>query len=71
MIGSLINSAGGRGFVFALLAAVCTAAYVLLSDMTWTQWIDYNKAIGLAFLTAKAIEGAADSLQVRKNGGGP
>ncbi len=69
MVGTLINSVGGRGFVFALLAALFTAGYVILHDMTWAQWVDYNKAIGLAFLTAKGIEGAADSIATKRGGG--
>ena len=70
MIGSLINSAGGRGFIFAILATFFTAGYVIFSDMTWAQWIDYNMAIGLAFLTAKAIEGAAASFSGKPQDGG-
>jgi len=70
MIATLISSAGGRGFVFALIAATCTAIYVIFADMTWAQWIDYNKAIGLAFLTAKAIEGAAASIAGTPQDGG-
>lgn len=70
MIGNLINSAGGRGFVFALLAALFTAGYVIFSDMVWAQWIDYNKAIGLAFLASKAVEGAADAIAAKKGNGG-
>jgi hypothetical protein len=70
MIGNLINSAGGRGFVFALLAALFTAAYVIFDDMTWAQWISYNTAIGLAFLGSKAVEGAADAIAGKKGNGG-
>ena len=69
MLRDLIYSAGGRGFVFALLASAFTAGYVILHDMTWAQWVDYNKVIGLAFLTAKGIEGAADSIATKRGGG--
>lgn len=69
MIWKLIDSAGGRGFVFALLASFFTACYVIFDDMTWAQWVTYNEKIGIAFLTAKAIEGAADAIAGKKNGG--
>ena len=69
MVGTLINSVGGRGFVFALLAALFTAGYVIFHDMTWTQWVDYNTAIGLAFLTAKGVEGVADAIATKRGGG--
>jgi len=62
MIRDLINSAGGRGFVFAVIAFLFTAAFAIWDGMTWDTWLDYNKAIGLGFLGAKAIEETARKL---------
>lgn len=66
MIRGLVSSAGGRGFVFAIIAFLGTAAFVLFDGMTWAEWLDYNKWVGPAFLGAKAIEEGAK--QLRGNG---
>ncbi len=59
MIRALIDSAGGRGFIFAIIAFIITALLAQFGSLTWDLWTDYNKWIGGGFLTAKAIEGGA------------
>lgn len=70
MLRNLIDSVGGRGFLFAVMGFWITAGFVWLGDLTWDQWLDYNKVIGLTMLGAKAIEGGAKEL-AKKTGGGP
>lgn len=68
MIGNLINSAGGRGFVFAIVAFIFTAVMLYLKMIDGAQWLEYNKMIGLGFMGAKAFEGGADALAKKKSG---
>ena len=56
MIRDLINSAGGRGFVFAVFAFLFTGVMVKLGLIGSAEWYEYNKMIGLGFLGAKAVE---------------
>lgn len=68
MIRNLLNSLGGRGLIFAIMAFWITAALAQWGSLEWSQWVDYNKWIGGLMLGAKAIEGGAEALA--KRGGG-
>jgi hypothetical protein len=65
MIRNILNSVGGRGFVFAIMAFWITTAFAQWGSMEWDQWVHYNTWIGSAMLGAKAVEGAAS---VMRNG---
>lgn len=69
MIRDIMNSVGGRGLVFTIFAFWLTACFVFFGEFTWSQWLEYNKPIALAFLATKAIEGGASSLSKLKSGG--
>jgi len=62
MIRNLIDSVGGRGFVFAIIAFLITAALAQYGSFEWSQWVEYNKWIGGLMLGAKAVEGGAKSI---------
>lgn len=64
MIYKLIHSAGGRGFIFAIVAFLFTAGFTIFGGMDWSQWVTYNLSIGLGFMGAKAAS------KFRKNGSG-
>lgn len=63
MIRNLINNAGGRGFVFAVVAFLFTSAFAIWDGMAWEVWLDYNKWIGAGFLGAKAVEEATRGIK--------
>lgn len=66
MIRNILNSVGGRGFVFAIMAFWITALFAQFGSLEWAQWVDYNKWIGGLMLGAKAVEGAAVAIKTGK-----
>jgi hypothetical protein len=67
MFWKVVNSVGGRGFVFAIMAFWITSGYAQWGSMEWSEWVDYNKWIGGLMLGAKAVEGAATKLRGKRD----